>query len=244
MQVALALADLVGEIPLRLLDAAWDAWISPGRGQRRLARLEAAGALAAGKADDAANRIVRLTESGRLAAHGGRDPEKCWRRAWDGRWRIVLFDVAERHRSKRIRLTRQLRRAHFGYLQDSAWITPDPIDVVETWMRDGGNDLASLSFLEARPCVGSTDSDLVAGAWDFSAINHGYVQHGELLRSPPSPQASLRTKREWFQAECRTWQRALQPDPLLPESLLPSGYRGRRAWETRRERLRKLLAGV
>lgn len=244
MQVALLLADLIGEIPLRVLDAAWDAWIAPSRGERKLAHLEKMGALAAGKADDAADRIVRLTEAGRLAAHGGRDPEQCWRRAWDGRWRMVLFDVAERHRSKRIRLQRQLRRAHFGYLQDSVWITPDSLDVLEAWMREGGSDLACLSFLEARPCVGSTDSDLVTGAWDFASINQGYAQHGDLLRNLPSPQASARIKREWLRVEWRAWQRALQQDPLLPESLLPTGYRGRRAWETRRDRLRKLLTGT
>ena len=39
------------------------------------------------------DRLYRLTEHGRLHALGGRDPQAQWTRYWDGRWRLVLFDV-------------------------------------------------------------------------------------------------------------------------------------------------------
>ena len=242
MQMALLLADLLGEIPWRLLDAAWDAWLGHRRGERKLARLEELGALIVASATDGLERRVRLTEAGRLGALGGRDPEHCWRRPWDGQWRVVLFDVAEKDRTQRIRLQRQLRKAHFGYLQDSVWITPDAIDELGARVCAGGNDLATLSFLEARPCAGSTDAELVAGAWDFTAINHRYAEHAKMLRAAPSPRASARQQCEWFRREWRAWQRALDGDPLLPKVLLPAGYRGRKAWDTRRERLGRIIA--
>src|SRR6266513_1066496 len=39
------------------------------------------------------DRLYRLTAQGRLHALGGRDPQEQWARPWDGRWRLVLFDV-------------------------------------------------------------------------------------------------------------------------------------------------------
>lgn len=241
MRMAMLLVDLLGEVPWRLLDAAWDAWLGRQRGERKLARLEALGAVTVSEAADGLERRVQLTEVGRLAALGGRDPDRCWGRAWDGRWRIVLFDVAEKDRTRRIRLQRQLRKARFGYLQDSVWITPDSVEDLADWMKASGHDLATLTFLEARPCVGATDAELVSGAWDFAMINHRYAEHAEVLRTAPSPQSAARQRCEWFRREGRAWQRAQEVDPFLPEVLLPAGYRGRRAWAARRDRLREIL---
>lgn len=241
LPLSLMMADLVGAVPLRLLDAVWDGWIEPAARRRRLKRLESTGLVEPAAGDDDGERILRLTEAGRLAVLGGRDPEQRWGRPWDGRWRMVLFDVPEEHRSKRIRLQRQLRRAWFGYLQDSVWVSPDPLDVLETWVRPTGIDLANLSFLEARPCVGSTDADIVKGSWSFTRVNQLYGEHAAVLRDLPSPQASGRARGAWLKTEWQAWQRALEADPLLPEVLLPSGYRGRRALEARRARLGKLL---
>src|SRR5262245_55011078 len=47
------------------------------------------------------DRVYRLTERGRLHALHGRDPEAGWQRRWDGRWRLVLFDVSESRRTTR-----------------------------------------------------------------------------------------------------------------------------------------------
>src|SRR5439155_23765321 len=35
-------------------------------------------------------RVLRLSEAGRVHALGGRDPEARWARPWDGCWRLVL----------------------------------------------------------------------------------------------------------------------------------------------------------
>jgi phenylacetic acid degradation operon negative regulatory protein len=59
----------------------------------------------------------------------GRDPEQCWERQWDGQWRIVLFDVPLQKNTQRRRLWRYLRDKGFGYLQNSVWVTPDPLQV-------------------------------------------------------------------------------------------------------------------
>src|SRR5262249_8993689 len=69
------------------------------------------------------DRLYRLSWQGRLHALGGRDPEARWSREWDGRWRLVLFDVPTSQNTHRARLRRYLRDKGFGYLQNSVWIT-------------------------------------------------------------------------------------------------------------------------
>ena len=73
-------------------------------------------------------RMFRLTAQGRLHALGGRDPNARWSRQWDGRWRMVLFDVPIAQNSHRKRLRRYLQDRGFGYLQGSVWVSPDPLE--------------------------------------------------------------------------------------------------------------------
>ena len=50
-----------------------------------------------------------------------------WNRTWDGKWRLILFDVPLGRDTQRNRLRRYLRNKGFGYLQNSVWITPDSL---------------------------------------------------------------------------------------------------------------------
>ena len=185
----------------------------------------------------AGNRLLRLTEAGRLQALGGRDPETCWRRRWDGRWRLVLFDVPEARRSARNKLRRYLQDRGFGYLQNSVWITPDPMTEQRALLADGPADVESLILLEARPCAGESDAQIVAGAWDFARINRRYEKHQEILTRRPhglmKSEASAKAFHRWLREEREAWMAADWHDPLLPDSLLPDGYAGRQAWQAR-----------
>src|SRR5690349_18831431 len=69
----------------------------------------------------------QLTDLGRSTAMGGMDPPTRWSRKWDGRWRLLLFDLPARQQQLRMSLWRWLRRQRFGYLQQSVWIVPDAI---------------------------------------------------------------------------------------------------------------------
>jgi phenylacetic acid degradation operon negative regulatory protein len=187
----------------------------------------------------AGDRLHRLTEEGRLQALGGRDPEACWRRRWDGRWRLVLFDVPEARSSTRNKLRRYLQSRGFGYLQNSVWITPDPVHRERAMLADGPVDVESLILLEARPCAGESDADIVAGAWNFDEINQRYNRHREiLLRRPPrrlDTEAAAKAYHRWLRTERAAWLEAMERDPLLPEALLPPAYAGRQAWRLRQE---------
>ena len=69
---------------------------------------------------------MRITEKGkrelaklRIGAYRIKKP-----RRWDGRWRIVIFDVRESRRADRARIRRLLLGLHFIRLQDSVWVSP------------------------------------------------------------------------------------------------------------------------
>jgi phenylacetic acid degradation operon negative regulatory protein len=183
------------------------------------------------------DRMYRLTETGRIQALGGRDPKACWARQWDGRWRLILFDVPEARHSLRTRLRRYLQKRGFGYLQNSVWITPDPVTEQRAILADGPVDVESLILLEARPCTGESDAQIVAGAWDFVTINERYAKHQKILARRPRGRASseigAKAIHHWLREEREAWMGALWHDPLLPDSLLPDGYGGRHAWEAR-----------
>jgi len=184
-----------------------------------------------------AGRSFRLTEAGLLHVQAGRDPECLWGRPWDGNWRMVLFDFPNTKHSARNRLRAHLRKRGFGYLQKSVWITPDPLTTDGEFRAGGMVDVESLILLEARPCAGETDEEIVAGAWDFPFINRRYEEYMQVLEKRPHGKLndadSAKTFLRWIQRERMAWREAVAVDPLLPDRLLPPGYLGRAAWRQR-----------
>lgn len=77
----------------------------------------------------AARRVV-LTERGRkllgdLEFKEYMIPEQAF---WDGKWRVLVFDMTEKRRRTRDQLRRLLRGQGFVRLQDSVWVYPYPCD--------------------------------------------------------------------------------------------------------------------
>lgn len=240
MQLVILAADAFAEVSLAAVEELWKRWLGPERFHRKLAQFEALGLVERPVRAENVERIVRLTEQGRLAALGGRDPEMAWRRQWDGRWRLALFDIPEAKASLRLRFWRQLRSLGFGYLQHSVWISPDSTSVLRHSLEGAELDVGTLTFMEAKPCGGESDADLVLEAWDFGRINRNYEVYLDLLKSQPS-QPGGRAWQNWFKVEWKAWGKAIRDDPLLPVALLPKGYKGREAWERRVAVLRRLF---
>jgi hypothetical protein len=168
----------------RNLTESYESWAYRNGLMRQLTTLEQQQVLErdAIAADD---RLYRLTAQGRLHVLGGRDPEAQWARPWDGQWRLVLFDVPTGQNAQRERLRRYLRDKGFGYLQNSVWISPDPLVEERESLGGGKINLESLLLLEARPCAGESDAEIVAGAWDFERINRRYARHLKVLAERP-----------------------------------------------------------
>jgi len=173
------------------------------------------------------DRLYRLLERGRVEALGGRDPETQWHRRWDGRWRLVLFDIPTGQNAARERLRRYLKSRGFGYLQNSVWITPDSLETERSILAGGKTNVESLILLEARACAGELDAEIVEGAWDFDRINQRYSQYLRLLSARPSgvikDKVAATRVLHWMSREHEAWLDAVTNDPLLPARILPPG---------------------
>lgn len=96
-------------------------------------------------------RRVELTEKGRstienIYASEYRIPEPAF---WDGKWRVVMFDIREKRRKTRSRLRLLLSGAGFVRLQDSVWIHPYPCDefigLVRAHLKSGTGEMLSFT---------------------------------------------------------------------------------------------------
>lgn len=190
--------------------------------------------------------VFRFTTRGRRWALGGLDPRSRWQRPWDGRWRMVVFDVPRRERALRARLLNWLRREGFGCLQGSVWVTPDFVPAGNPTVGVRRGDARALVAFEAAPGKAEWNLEVAAGAWDFPAINAGYARYLTVLDEEPPLTAEggelSASVRRWLCLEAATWREALASDPLLPESLHPRGYLGMQAWQRRQERMPSFFA--
>lgn len=62
---------------------------------------------------------------------------------------------------------------------------PDPLTEERQILGGGKINVESLLLLEARPCAGESDAEIVAGAWDFERINRRYARHLKILGERP-----------------------------------------------------------
>jgi DNA-binding transcriptional regulator PaaX len=68
-----------------------------------------------------------ITEEGRRKLAFTLEKEKLTqhqKRRWNGRWRVIIFDVPERRRKTRDRLRLMMQELGFVRLQDSVWVFP------------------------------------------------------------------------------------------------------------------------
>ncbi len=69
---------------------------------------------------------------------------------WDGKWRLVMFDVEEMKRSKRDELRRWLQKLGLKRIQMSVWIYPYPLESELKFLREivGIADGVKLALVE------------------------------------------------------------------------------------------------
>jgi phenylacetic acid degradation operon negative regulatory protein len=241
LYVLLWTCDMVRRPTFRNLTDSFEAWAYCKGLRRQLADLERKQILESrsseGSRIESAARVHRLTEAGRLHALGGRDPEACWQRQWDGKWRLVLFDLPAAEGTARNRLRNMLRQHGFGWLQNSVWVSPHPLPDQQAVLAGARVNVESMLLLEARPSAGETDEEIVSGAWDFEQIADLYIHYLKVLAARPKGRLrdadAAETLRKWMAQERDAWLEAMSVDPLLPERLLPQGYLGQKAWRSR-----------
>ncbi|HEY5891660.1 MAG TPA: hypothetical protein VIT91_00385 [Chthoniobacterales bacterium] len=150
-------------------------------------------------------------------------------------------DAPETARRLRNNLREKLRKERFGYLQDSVWVSPDSLVLIQHTLKKIAIDPEGLALFEATTCGGERPSDIVNGAWDFDEINACYRKYSMHLDELPSEERCdfPEQLRRWIEQERRLWFNCLEKDPLLPVVLLPPGYVGRNVHKRRQKMMRQ-----
>lgn len=183
-----------------------------------------------------------ITDAGRQRVHIER-PTDSWQRVWDGRWRVFTFDLPARQRKQRMILWRALRDARMGLLQHSVWIWPHEVEsILEKVIQSHGIPECFCGFEVGRLFL-CDDAEVVATAWDFSAIDRAhevYLKH-PVANVPSLNRAdSLQELARVARVERDAYQDAFCGDPLLPRALWPKSYRGARVEERHQQFLARL----
>ncbi|MBI5620008.1 CRISPR-associated endonuclease Cas2 [Candidatus Gottesmanbacteria bacterium] len=143
-------------------------------------------------------------------------------RMWDSRMHLITYDIPEKRRRDRGLLREYLQRIGCGRLQDSVWMTPyNPIDTLRSFIEEkqlGGTVI--VSDIGKDGSIGEEDVQLmVVRTYGLEPLNDRYeewladvgehgVDHWAVVR----------------------YLSILADDPQLPFPLLPSWWKGEKAY--------------
>lgn len=120
--------------------------------------------------------VATLTEKGRGLLHGEMDLSAEREIDWDGKWRMMAFDLPAPARDQRHALREWLRKSRFGHLQGSVYISHRPSDRWLPSLRALKVDPSAAVFFEGRPLGDLDDATVARRSWDFDRINASYAE--------------------------------------------------------------------
>ena len=144
------------------------------------------------------------------------------KRIWDKRMHLVTYDIPEKRRHDRELLREYLKRIGCGRLQDSVWLTPyNPIDILRSFIDENGlSGTIIISDMGKDGSIGEEDlKSLVSRVYFLNKLNDRYE---EWLKDIDEHGVD-----HWAAVH---YLSILRDDPQLPFDLLPSWWKGDRAY--------------
>lgn len=106
---------------------------TPSRINRTFYQLRAAGFIEVRQIEG--KKVVRLTDKGRAKLERVSTGDKKRPRRWDGRWRVVIYDIGENRKDLRHKARAFVQTYGFERLQDSVWVYPYDCEEVITLLK-------------------------------------------------------------------------------------------------------------
>jgi len=154
---------------------------------------------------------------------------------WDGKWRVVIFDIKEMNRYLRDRLRDKLKELSFGMLQKSVWITPHDIGKDMREFLEEKKLGATVFVLEVTDILAGDRDILVRKIWDLSFLEKSYNEIYDEVYAILNDRVQLGTayfkkvRLEKIQKIREKYLQTLLVDPYLPKELLPKDWAGEKA---------------
>lgn len=156
------------------------------------------------------------------------------KRRWDRKWRILVFDIAEKSKKTRDSLRRKLRELGFGMLQESVWVSPyDFVVDMREFLKAQG--LEENAFIFETTSIEEGDNYFLATRiWPLEDINEQYER---LFYALTKMRDRAITSEEELRKIRSKYLEILRNDPCLPRELLPEvWYRDKVEKELKRMR--------
>lgn len=142
------------------------------------------------------------------------------KRKWDGRWRMVFFDIKETSRKIRDQLRRKLKELGLAKFQQSVYITPHNFaEDIREFLESRG--LAeSVYVVITKELLTGDEKALAQKLWNLKKINEEYRKILEFWE-----EEKISSQKEKIIREIKSrYLEILAVDPFLPKELLPSDW--------------------
>jgi len=151
--------------------------------------------------------------------------------SWDGKWRVLSYEIPEKKRELRDRLRRQVSGWGLGPWHRSFWLTPHPI--IENLMEliHGKEEEVYVQAFEADHVVGDREV-LIEKVWGKAELEKKYR---ELFKTWHLILSQDLEKHEKLKKVSTEYLGLLRQDPGLPKELVGQGWIGFEAFNIYKE---------
>lgn len=150
---------------------------------------------------------------------------------WDGRWRIISYEIPETKREIRDRLRREMQGWGLGPWHRSFWLTPHPIIENLRQLVLGKEEEKYIQAFESKHIFGHQEI-LIEKVWSKSNLDR---QYRELFKKWHAILSSPEEKLAKFKKIIDSYIDLLRFDPGLPKELVGENWIGFEGWKIFKE---------
>jgi len=141
---------------------------------------------------------------------------------WDGKWRIISYEIPEKKREIRDRLRREMQGWGLGPWHRSFWITPHPIISTLKSLTSQKEEEQYIQAFESSHVFGEREV-LVEKVWQKMAIDK---QYRELFKKWHDVLSKEGDKVDKFKKVVTDYVEILKTDPGLPKEIVGENWIG------------------
>ncbi|GAB4219268.1 MAG: hypothetical protein Fur009_4600 [Candidatus Microgenomates bacterium] len=150
---------------------------------------------------------------------------------WDGKWRIISYEIPEAKREIRDRLRREMQGWGLGPWHRSFWLTPHPVIAKLKDLVSQKEEEKYIQAFEAEYVFGDREI-LLEKVWEKSSLDKKYR---ELFKKWHDILSSNEEKDVKFKKIITEYVGLLKQDPGLPKELVGESWIGFEGWNIFKE---------
>ncbi|MCL4363708.1 hypothetical protein M1328_00545 [Patescibacteria group bacterium] len=141
---------------------------------------------------------------------------------WDGKWRVISYEIPEKKREMRDRLRREMQGWGLGPWHRSFWLTPHPIITTLKSLTSQKEEEKYIQAFEADHVFGDREV-LIEKVWGKTNLDK---QYRELFKKWHDILSSNEEKLAKFKKVISHYVDILRQDPGLPKELIGENWIG------------------